>query len=108
VGVATDIAGRLLDALSPRQICLVCLLITVLVALWAGRTFANDSEVTALRGEVATVRVSLVEKAILDTLAVRCRAADKSFATSRLQALRAEYFQLTRREYPLPTCEEIS
>lgn len=75
--------------------------------------FALASEVRDLEKSVTAMRVGNLDQAIVNTKARQCEAARqrndaaRRFATERLADLKTEYQAITKREYPVPSCDEL-
>lgn len=106
---------RLLDSFTPKQICYVCLLVTisgaVLGSTYAVRSFASSERMDRVEKQVSRIEVRLLEREIFDRVAQMC-AAVKAEQPARIyrerlqEALRA-YRELTGQDFVLPACNEL-
>lgn len=72
--------------------------------------FANASDVEVLKEERVTERVRELSKEMLDAKQKQCMSPPGEVKRLYLRTyndLRAEYFKLTRREFPDPQCSEF-
>lgn len=96
--------SRLLQSLSPSQVCWLCLLVTCGAAGYGLRTFAKNSDVEAIRVDIMQSR--LLDLRIRQCSAIKALQGGAFFAGQiRLQA--DQYLQLTGRPYSPPSCEEL-
>jgi hypothetical protein len=64
-------------------------------------------DVNSVQMEVADIKVELLDREIISTRSLQCKATNKEFFTIRITELLKKYYTLTRIAYPLPTCEDL-
>jgi hypothetical protein len=100
----SEVWKRLLQSLSPLQICWLCLLSTVGGGIYAVNTFARDSDVSSIRVELLQDR--LLELRIRQCDAVKAfQPAD--FFAKQITEQAGKYQELTNAQPNLPTCQEL-
>lgn len=101
----------LLQSLSVRQLCWVCVIITMGALSYGVRTYASNSAVTALSGEIQEIRIQLLEERAFDLRVKQCKALEANQPAGvyreRLQELLRQYFARTGAKYDLPECREL-
>jgi len=72
--------------------------------------FASASEVDVLRKSMSTIASELLDQRILDTRLKQCTATSpeaKRLYTEKMQELLSRYQETMRRDYRLPSCDEV-
>jgi hypothetical protein len=114
-GYMKAITAELLHSFTPKQICWICLLLTLtfgsIGSTYAIRAFASTDSVKEVRNQINRVEVRLLEREIFDRQSEVCRAVKngqpaRAYREQLQSALRA-YEDLTGRPFSLPDCEEL-
>ena len=112
---ATSLLEKFLTSLTPRQICWLCLFVTITGAgigsTYALKAFASTESVTQVRAQVTRIEVRQIERDIFDRQAQVCQAiaagqSPRVYRERLQEALRA-YEELTGKKFDLPSCEEL-
>lgn len=112
---ASTILTRLLDSFTPKQLCWICLLVTVMGAglgsTYAIRAFASTESVKAVKQQVTRMEVRLLEREIFDRMSQMCSAIKAQQPArvyrERLQEALRAYQELTGNPFILPRCDEL-
>lgn len=95
---------KLLDSLSPLQVCWLCLFATAAGGMYAVNVFAKNDEVTS-------IRVELLQQRLLDLRIRQCQAIKDgqpaAFWAGQIQEQATKYYELTNRSPQLPGCGEL-
>lgn len=105
--LAGTFGGGLMAEIKAHPYTTLTSMLALGVALVAVTTRAPANDVQSLNVTVSEIRVSLLEKGILDTKIAYCRATQKLFLTTRLAEQLREYQRTTGREFRVPACEEL-
>lgn len=98
------IVDKILDSLTPAQVCWSCLAITLIACSMAFRVFATNVEVQSLRKRVdIAARLSLT-KEIRDFQRNACLVSDRTNIEIYLERLQVEYQDITGTRYPEYRC----
>jgi hypothetical protein len=96
--------NKLVESLSPQQVCWLCLLLTAMGALYGVRTFAKDSE-------VKEIRIELLQQRLVDLRIRQCDSIKEGqpsvFFAREMTSLMDKYYLLTGRSAILPMCAEL-
>jgi hypothetical protein len=87
----------------------VCLWLVIwAVYLFVYPELAHGAEVSAVKEDVKSVMVQLVDREIITTKGMECKSSSKAFFTARIQDLMRQYQKLTGTPYVLPSCGDLN
>ncbi len=72
--------------------------------------FAAAAEAESLKDNVSEIKVQLLEQSLLEARLRQCKAEtpdSKQYYFERLQEKMNAYYNLTKRNYPIPACAEV-
>lgn len=101
---------KLIDSLSPVQVCWMCLLVTGGLALFSVRTFADNNKVEAVQKDVSSLKAEFLEQRIFETRLRQCTAESteaRQFYGEKVSELLVRYRNSTGTSYQLPNCDEV-
>jgi hypothetical protein len=87
--------------------------IGALAYLGIAAPYASAEETAAVKSDVLSIKVQLLEEALLEARLKQCKAIEsgseetKRFYFERLQEKMTAYYKATDRNYLVPTCAEI-
>lgn len=105
-----DLFKKLIESMSPMQVCWVCLIVTAGLAMFSVRTFADNSKVDSLSYKLEAIQAEFLEQRIFETRLRQCTASTteaRQFYGQKLAELATRYQQATTRSYPMPSCSEV-
>jgi hypothetical protein len=95
---------------SAGQLCWMCIVITLALALFFATNYATGSELTAVRKELEGVRVGQLQQDMIDTRQMQCDVPQnkRSWYTKRIEDLKRQYRALNdQMPFPLPECTQL-
>lgn len=114
-----DIAAELFPPGLPRLVrwrlaMFASLMFIYGVLFWMHATHAKAADVSEIAKSVSEIKATLLSKEIVDARIRQCAAINAGdtrgsarFWQERLQDLTDQYFKVTKREYPVPSCSEL-
>jgi hypothetical protein len=105
------ILRKLLEAVTPAQVCWLCLAVTFGLGFYGMRAFASVAAVSALQRDVSALRVEQLERNAFD-LHVRACETTKIGLSARpyreqLESILRRYRELTGGIMTLPACGDL-
>jgi hypothetical protein len=105
------ILRKLLEAVTPAQVCWLCLAVTFGLGFYGIRAFASVGDVSSLQRDVTALRVEQIERNAFD-LHVRACEATKNGMSARpyreqLEPILRRYRELTGGIMTLPACGDL-
>lgn len=82
----------------------------LLTTIGLASPFANATEAESLKDNVSEIKIQLLEQSLLEARLRQCKAEtpdSKQYYFERLQEKMNAYYNLTRRNYPIPACSEV-
>lgn len=97
--------------LSAAEVCWLCIIAIACLTILVTTRYARASELQDVQDDVTDVRISLLQKDLIDTRVMQCTSAGgfKQWYANRLGDLQRRYATLNTRgvEFSIPDCKDL-